>query len=263
MISSEVHPSSSLDSRQECLRLLGLKQWYCRYHLPKAAKTPDSLLLKQMPAIALDQQVAGHDVSSNAIAELASTVSAVQTQVPGHASGQQLNSASIPESEPAALLAIDASKQLLGQAIELPLSMMTTDDTVIFYERQHGANEASETALLQSFLKFAVSSQQTVYDLDFLEWPVFSSQALELEQAVYFGSVFSRWALAADWKKLRYVFYFGYYFDELESHLLEIKIEKESECVFVPIRITLAELLGAPIKKRGLWESVSSLSGNE
>jgi len=263
MISPEALSNSNLVSRHESLKLLGLRQWYGRYQLPGAAKTPDTLFLEIGAAIESGQVDVSHDASLKAKAELALIVPGIEKPNLDQVEELLVSAASVIEDESTVSLALESAKRSVSQAFESSLSMMTANQAIILYESQNRANEESESTFLQSFLKFSVSSLLTVSDIKFLEWPVFSSKALQAEQSGYFESVFNRWALDADWSGLKYVFYFGYHFEELEQQLLAIKIAKESECVFVPISITITELLGAPIKKRSLWESISRLRCND
>ena len=255
---STVRQESSPDARHDCLKLLGLRQWYSRYQLPNAQETPDALLLKPLPSsVAVETQVKNGPVITS---DLIQSVRQVESQNLDQVC-EQLDAvvaeSSLLLSEPVNL------KHITNRVMNLPLGKLVTSNAMVFYERQGVVNNQAEHVFLQSFLKFAVRQQEGAFDSSYMEWPVFSSQAMKAEQSVFFDAVFKKWASGAGWLPLKYIFYFGYHFDSLEQLLLDIKIAQESECVFVPIQINLAELLGAPIKKRGLWASISGLSQDD
>jgi len=258
MFFSTIRQESSPGARHDCLKLLGLRQWYSRYQLPNARNTPETMLLKPLQSIvAVEEQVkSGPAITS----DLIQSVRQMESQNLDHVS-ERLDTV-VAESSPLVLAPVNL-KHIANRVMNLPLGRLVTSNAMVFYERQGTVSDQAEHVFLQSFLKFAVRQQEGAFDCSYMEWPVFSSQAMKAEQSVFFDAVFKKWASSAGWLPLKYVFYFGYHFDDLEQLLLDIKLAQESECVFVPIQITLAELLGAPIKKRGLWACISGLSQDD
>lgn len=258
MISSNIQSDINPLARQACLKLLGLRQWYSRYDLPNAYTTPVSLQLK--PGFV---EAASAQLVKNSLAPIQKNASK-SSAVDGDRLVLEAVAEELCETDQAGHLGAALSlvnKQNAERAIDLSLCMVFVDGALVIYERESAVNHEVEHAFLRSFLKYAVSSRQGSFESSFLEWPVFSGSVLKAEQLPYFDSVFTRWVCSVDWSSINRIFYFGYHFELLEQSFLDIKISSESECVFVPVQVTLAEILGAPVKKRGLWESISRLSG--
>jgi hypothetical protein len=149
--------------------------------------------------------------------------------------------------------------QLLAPS--LSLCVMKYENVIVFYEVSSETQQSAESDFLRAFLKFTVrSSSVTERGVSFFVWPAFNGNLLLQTQHVSFLNVFGRFLDSIDWSPLNYLFYFGYHFHHIEQQLLDTKIAKDSECIFVPLQLAIPELLGSPVKKRSLWESVSKLT---
>lgn len=250
---------TALIARQAHLSLLGVKQWYSKYRLTHAGKTPEAMfakpgnvggeLLSKKPCLLGDERDDKTSLSSNVIGKQSLENFAEQL------------GASVSNS-PAPVVGSHTARSDSSNSsydLELSLCMVSVGHGLIFYEGQASEHQIKEHSFFKAFLKFVFDNSTETFDTSFFEWPVFSSAVLRAEQLNHLNEVFSRWAARPEWSSVHYVFYFGYHFDTLERWLLDIKIACDSACVFVPIKISVDEILSAPIKKRSLWETIASL----
>lgn len=258
MSASNLPARGALFNRQVCLNLLGVKQWYSRFNLSNAAKTPAALFAKadidtnlsrpntvfpeadQSSAKRLPKQV----IDSAGLLKSPEKISVSSLLVEEQAN--DIDEAQLQES-------------VVSNDVSLSLNMMSFEKGLIFYEGQASESQLKEQRLLKAFIKFALSGVGEHFESSFFQWPVFSSSVLRKNQNRYLNDSVSRWANQANWSSAQYVFYFGHQFNLLEKEFLDLKLSSESACIFVPIQLSIAELLSAPIKKRALWDCISSL----
>ncbi len=241
--------------RSQTLKRLGLIQWYSRFDLPGAAKTPDVLL-----AVTSDSgeqvSVKNAEFRSIAVARDAKRADDISADKVSKGDSQIINTEKDVRVDPGIPIVLP---QKDGQ-LSLSLALQASRTVLILSESHDGVDIALENDLLVSILKFIDTGKFGIVDVERMVWPVFSSSAMRMHQSAYYESALSLWLSKKHWREIKYVLYLGKSFSELESCLVSMAKEYESDCAFISLSVSGAELLGMPVKKRLLWEAISGLS---
>ena len=251
---------STVFTRQAHLSLLGIQQWYSRYRLSHAGKTPETLYAKS-GVVHLDGLAKEPQPSVSEKYQRSQSPPVIPEKHHLEKFTEQLSSVksnvSIEET-----VSDTPLSEVYSTVSDLTLSlcMVSAGSALVFYEGHESELQTKTQNFLKAFLRFVIEGSHKEFDSRIFEWPVFSSAVLRTDQLRYFNETISRWASKAGWVSVQYVFYFGYHFEALEQQLLDIKMASGSESIFVPIGISLGEILSAPVKKRALWESIAALT---
>lgn len=238
-----------LDERNKLLTQLGLKQWYARFKF-KSAKQYSHLYRKSLDAQSGSDKVL--PLMPGGVVQDDERI--VRSEV-------DLESISPDFSE----TEVSVSKRLILSDIHLGINALdiclveTNRDVLVIFEKDGNAQLDVQISLLKSIFKSIKVYDELALNSVSFEWPVFKAAVLKIDQQLSFDEVFRRWISDVAWPSYKYVFYFGYHYEQIEHLLLDVKSESRSECLFMHINITLSDIVSVPTKKRTIWERLSKL----
>lgn len=244
---------SHLSERHDVLCALGVRPWYGRYVLPKAAVVPAALLSKLMPAKSFFTVEGVPNIEKDEL--IPSLATAYKRQEPKAALKEELGVAHIEQLTESVAISDHANKICIPQ-IEFFLSVRRFGNISVVYEQLNSLDHQLEVLFLDAVM-ISLNRHESSSDSAALAWPVFKSDVFRDVPSVHFKPLFTRWLNSQAWSGCDYLFYFGKSFQYLESSLLEFKNEKNLNITMLAFEDSLAEIIGSPIKKKNVWELFS------
>lgn len=242
----------SISVRDHILGIVGVRQWYSKCILPNAAETPRDFFCE--PKTIEDDSIA-LGAESVGVLPVVSKMPASLDDITSISKPKRVHDVELDRDKDVVNVVESKVKPKVKVVPNLTVSAVSIGSNTFLFEQTDSGNENLEKTLLEAIVSVVTGKASAIGQKDsVLTWPVFESGAFKDELSVYFDRVVKRWLETQSWSECNYVFYFGDHLSNFESVILDIRAEQNLEYKVVSCKVSLAQILSSPIKKKNLWE---------